>query len=176
MSRPNGLAGAVVVHSDPSMTQVFERGLEVELLPRTGAPLRTRIRSAAPVRGGLRVTFEGVSDRNRSESLVGATITVERAALGPFGDSEYLDTDLLDLEVVASDGAALGRIVEVIATGANDIYVARAGDGSEILIPAVGHAVLGVDLEARRMTVDASALEYGAPAPAGSDDPAEDPE
>ena len=164
VSRPNGLLGAVVIHSDPSVIGVLAKGLEVELVPRQGAPLRTRIRSAAPVRGGVRVTFDDVKDRNRAEALVGATVHVERESLGPFRDGEYLDTDLIGIEVVTREGATLGRLVEVIATGANDVYAVRADDGAEILIPAVAHAVLHVDLATRRMTVAAEALEYSAPA------------
>ncbi len=162
VSRPNGLSGAVVVQIDPSMTEVFTRGLEVELAPRSGAPFRSRVRSAAPVRGGLRATFDGVSDRNASEALVGAEVLVERESLA-FEDDEFLESEMIGLEVVDGEGNVLGRIDEVIATGANDVYVARAADGAEVLIPAVGHAVLSVDLETRRMTVDRNALEFGGP-------------
>jgi 16S rRNA processing protein RimM len=136
VSRPNGLSGAVVVQIDPSMSDVFVRGLEVELAPRSGSPRKTRVRSAAPVRGGLRATFDGVDDRNASEALVGADVRVEREALG-FDEGEFLESDMLGLDVVDADGAALGPIVEVIATGANDVYIVRAADGSEVLIPAV---------------------------------------
>ena len=162
VSRPNGLLGAVVVHSDPSMSSVFARGLEVELHPRQGEPLRTRVRSAAPIRGGLRLTFDDVRDRSHAEALVGATVRVERDRLGPFTDGQYLDSDLVGLEIVTRQGRRLGRIVEVIAPGANDVYMGRAEDGAEILVPAVAHAVLEVDLDAGRMTVAAEALEYGA--------------
>lgn len=166
VSRPNGLRGAVVLQIDRSMTEVLSGGLEVDLVPRSGPPLRTRVRSAAPVRGGVRVTFDGVGDRNASEALVGATVLVDRASLG-LADDEYLDVDLVGLDVVASGGEedanVIGRLVEVVATGANDVYVVRTPDGREVLVPAVEHAVLEIDLESRRMTVAAEALEYGTP-------------
>ncbi len=162
VSRPNGLRGAVVLQIDPSMTGVLARGVEVDLVPRSGPAIRTRVRSAAPVRGGVRVTFDDVGDRNASEALIGATVLVERSKLD-LGHDEYLDVDLVGLDVVSADGDAIGRLVEVIATGANDVYVVRAPDGREVLVPAVGHAVLGIDLDARLMTVAADSLEYGAP-------------
>ena len=165
VSRPNGLLGAVVIHSDPSMTGVLAKGLEVELVPRQGAAFRTSIRSAAPVRGGVRVTFDHVHDRNRAEALVGATVHVERESLGPFREGEFLDSDLIDIDVVTREGTRLGRLVEVIATGANDVYAVRDAAGAEVLVPAVAHAVIDVDLATRRMTVAAEAIEYGAPAP-----------
>jgi 16S rRNA processing protein RimM len=165
LSRPNGLQGAVVAHVDPSMVGFFRRGLEVELAPRQGPPFRTRVRSAAPIRGGVRLTLDDVTDRNRSEALVGATLSVPRESLGPMDEGEYLDTDLVGLDVVTDDGRALGKLTEVIATGANDVYVVTAGDGGEALVPAVGHAVLDVNMDARRMTVLAEALEFSPPPP-----------
>lgn len=165
VSRPNGLQGAVVAHVDPSMVGFFQRGLTLELAPRKGDPFRTRVRSAAPIRGGVRLTLDDIQNRNQSEALVGATIFVPRESLGPMDEDEFLDTDLLGLDVVTSDGKALGKITEVIATGANDVYVVTADDGGEALVPAVGHAVLDVNLEARRMTVLAEALEFSAPTP-----------
>lgn len=167
VSRPNGLLGAVVIHTDPSMMDVLAKGLDVELRPRQGAVVRTRIRSAAPVRSGMRISFDDVGDRNTAEALVGATVHVDRDQVGPLREGEYFDTDLVGLDVTTQAGEHLGRLVEVIATGANDVYVVRSQAGAEILVPAVAHAVLQVDLEARQMTVAAEALEYSAaPAPA----------
>lgn len=147
------------------MAATVVRGLDVELLPRSGPPIRTTVRSAAPVKGGLRVTLDRITSRNQSEALVGATVTVERDSLGPLKDGEYLDTDLVGLDVVTGGGEFLGRLEEVIATGANDVYVVRSAAGAEIMVPAVAHAVVGVDLAASRMTVNGEALEYSSPAP-----------
>ncbi len=163
VSRPNGLLGAMVAHIDPSMAGVFVRGLELELLPRAGQPMRTRVVSCAAVRGGVRLSLDAIRDRDQAEALVGATIQVDRERLGPLADGEYLDSDLVGLEVATREGKVLGRLVEVIATGANDVYVAHGDDGAEILIPAIAHAVLDVNLEAGRITVAAEALEYTPP-------------
>jgi 16S rRNA processing protein RimM len=163
VSRPNGLTGALVVHTDPSLHDLFRPGLELELVPKAGKPLRTKVRSAAPVRGGLRLTLDGVRDRNQSEALVGATVLLNREQLA-LEEGEVLETDILGCEVVDPQGQLLGRLVEVIPTGANDVYVVETPDGGEILVPAVAHAVLEVDVEAGRMTVEPSALEYSAPA------------
>lgn len=163
VSRPNGLTGAVVVHLHPSMHDVVRRGLAVSLLRDGAAPLATRVRSAGPVRGGLRVTFDGVSDRNAAEALVGARVLVQRDELGPMDEDEFLDSDIVGLETFSVDGVRLGHVVEVVATGANDVWVVKADDGREILVPAVAHAVDSVDLDAGRITVVAEALEYGEP-------------
>ena len=44
-------------------------------------------------------------------------------------------------------------VSEILETGANDVYVLRAGDGSEKLIAAIPENVLRVDLSARTIWV-----------------------
>jgi 16S rRNA processing protein RimM len=51
----------------------------------------------------------------------------------------------------------LGRVVSVIPTPGNDVYVVRGegcGQPRETLVPAVGDVILGIDLEGGTMTVD----------------------
>jgi 16S rRNA processing protein RimM len=50
-------------------------------------------------------------------------------------------------------GEFLGRVREVLATGANDVYVIHGPKG-EILLPAIEEVVREVDLEAGRLTVE----------------------
>jgi len=57
------------------------------------------------------------------------------------------------VEVVTTEGEPLGRVAEVIETGANDVYVVH-GPRGEILIPAIEDVVRELDLEARRMIVE----------------------
>jgi 16S rRNA processing protein RimM len=46
----------------------------------------------------------------------------------------------------------LGRVTEVLETGANDVYVVR-GPRGEVLIPAIESVVRVLDVEAKRMVV-----------------------
>jgi 16S rRNA processing protein RimM len=48
--------------------------------------------------------------------------------------------------VVTEAGEALGRVESIFPTGSNDVYVCRGGD-REILLPAIGEVILGIDLE-----------------------------
>ena len=50
------------------------------------------------------------------------------------------------------DIRSLGQVVQVLETGANDVYVVRGSRG-EILVPAVDDQVIELDLESKRMVV-----------------------
>lgn len=102
---------------------------------------------------GLVVRLEGLDDRDAAAALAGADIAVARSALPPLSRREFYWVDLVGAEVVTRDGASLGHVDHLMATGANDVLVV-AGE-RERLIPFVeDQVVLEVDLEAKRITVD----------------------
>jgi 16S rRNA processing protein RimM len=47
----------------------------------------------------------------------------------------------------------LGRVVDIIETGANDVYVVRGESYGEILIPAIENVILNISVETGVMTV-----------------------
>ena len=55
--------------------------------------------------------------------------------------------DLIGLNVVLEDGSEYGRLVDVMETGANDVYVVERHDGREILVPAIKQCILDTDIE-----------------------------
>jgi 16S rRNA processing protein RimM len=54
---------------------------------------------------------------------------------------------LIGLRVVSEQGALVGKVTEILVTGANDVYVVRPEIGKEILVPAVDEFILAIDLE-----------------------------
>ena len=61
-------------------------------------------------------------------------------------------SDLLGLEVVNEDGRPLGRVEELLETGANDVLVVR-GDRRRLVPFLPGDVVKSVDLEAGVISV-----------------------
>lgn len=103
---------------------------------------------------GLICFLPGVDTREKAAALVGQDIFVARELLPPPGQDEYYWVDLEGLEVVTTEGVALGRVSHLFATGANDVVVVRDGE-RERLIPFIqGNYVRSVDLQAGRMVVD----------------------
>ena len=70
-------------------------------------------------------------------------------------DDEYAIHDLEGLQVVTTEGLDLGRLIEVLRTGANDVYVVRRrGRKQDVLIPAIADVVREVNLKSRLMVVE----------------------
>lgn len=97
--------------------------------------------------------FVGIDGIEAAETLRGAMICVPREERGVLPPGHYYHDDLVGLAVRTSQGEPLGRLAEVLETGANDVFVVRSEDGRETLIPALAAVVVAVDLAAREMVV-----------------------
>ena len=102
---------------------------------------------------GLAARFEGVEDRDAAAALVGAELAVPRSRLPAPAAGEYYWADLVGLEVVNRDGVRLGRLEQMMATGANDVMVVK-GERERLLPFLPGRFVDEVDLEGGRIIVD----------------------
>jgi 16S rRNA processing protein RimM len=98
--------------------------------------------------------FRGLDSINEVERYRGCGLYVSRDQAVPLEENEYYIADLLDMEVYTEDGSLLGRLTDVIETGANDVYCVDTPQYGEILIPAIRQCILRVDVEAGRMTVN----------------------
>lgn len=96
------------------------------------------------------------NDRSVAETLRGYLIQVPFEEAIPLEEDEYYEHQILDLEVWTPGGEHLGRVADIIYTGANEVYVVHPVDPDlrEILIPAIEGVVLDVDLEAGRLVVE----------------------
>ena len=98
--------------------------------------------------------LEGITDANLAEPLRGKNVFADEADLPPPAENEFYFRDVIGCEVVLLDGRRIGIVEEIIATGANDVFVVR-GDGKEVLVPAIEDVVKEIDVEGRRVVIDA---------------------
>jgi 16S rRNA processing protein RimM len=104
--------------------------------------------------GLLYIRLEGYADRTSVERFRGAILQVPESDLPSLAEGAYYRFQLIGLTVRDLAGTALGTLVEVIETGANDVYRIRAESGTEIMLPATANVVIGVNREQGTITVD----------------------
>jgi len=139
----------------------------VKVTPLTSNPDRLAVDAELLIRGQRRrvlehvepygypiLRFEGYPDRTAAEALRGEVIEIEEDELRELPPGEYYVDDLVGMDVVMPDGEAVGRLVDVLSTGANDVYVVRRLGARDVLIPAIANVVLDVDVAGKRMTID----------------------
>lgn len=97
--------------------------------------------------------FQEFQDINEIEKYRGCDLLVSREDAVPLGENENFITDLIGMEVETEEGESLGRLVDVLQTGANDVYVVETREEKELLLPAIPSCILQVDVEGQRMKV-----------------------
>jgi len=87
--------------------------------------------------------LEGAEDRDAAAALRGRSVAVPRSRLPQTRKDEYYWADLIGLEVINTESRELGRIVQILQTGANDVLVVQGG--RERLIPFIADVIREVD-------------------------------
>jgi 16S rRNA processing protein RimM len=100
----------------------------------------------------LILQLDGVPDRDAADLLREQYVMIPLEDAIPLEEDEFYLYQAIGLAVYTVDGEHLGEVVDVLETGANDVYVVR-GPRGEVLLPAIADCVIDVDLDARKMTV-----------------------
>ena len=103
---------------------------------------------------GIVATLPEVNDREAAARLIGSEIWVRRSALPRSKKGEYYWADLEGLEVDTVEGAKLGRVSHLVATGANDVLVVVDGKRERLIPFVLDDYVKEVDFDTGRITVD----------------------
>ncbi len=148
----HGLRGEVKVYPTSDEPRRFDSLKEV-ILDTGRVQRRLRIRSVKYFKQFAILGFEGMDRIEDVERLRGASLLIDREDAVPLEEGEYFIPDLLGLEVVTDTGRDLGELVDVLQTGANDVYVVGGGDRKEFLLPAIPECILEVDTEGGKMVV-----------------------
>jgi 16S rRNA processing protein RimM len=114
------------------------RPMDVESLRRHGRDLVLRLRE--------------IRSRDAAEGLRSELICIRVDDLPPLPEGEYYPHQIEGLQVFTEQGGALGRVKEILKTGANDVYVVQ-GEKGEILLPAIPQVIREVRPEEGRMIV-----------------------
>jgi 16S rRNA processing protein RimM len=103
--------------------------------------------------GVLVLTLEGVNDRGAADMLRGAEASIRESEAAPLETDEYFFHSLYGLAVVTEEGEELGKVRDVLETGANDVLVVARSNGGEALIPIIQDVVREMDVPGGRIVV-----------------------
>lgn len=116
-------------------------------------PLELSIEQVKFFKNMVILKFKGYDNINNVETWRQRDLLITRDQAVELKEDEYFITDLIGLTVVNEEEAVLGRVKDVLETGANDVYVVELTGGKELLLPAIKDCILNVDLEGGRMKV-----------------------
>jgi len=148
--RPHGVKGEMLMTVHTDFPERLKTGMTLyageQYQPMIVASMRQHAK-------GLLIRFRGIKTPEDAGRLRNTWVYVPTADRPGLPEGEYYHHQLLGLSVIADDGQLLGKVVDIVETGANDVYVVLNEDGNEVLLPAIPSVILDVELASRQIHV-----------------------
>ena len=99
------------------------------------------------------ILFDEIHSRNDAEVIKGCRLLLPDNHLRPLEANEFFLHNIIGCRVEDQKGRILGKITDIMETGANNVYEVSNGS-SVFLVPDVPHVVLEMNVETKRMVID----------------------
>lgn len=146
ISSTHGIRGQVKVYPTTDDVRRFD-DLKTVILKTRDSEQTLHVESVQYFKQFAIVKFKEYNSINDVEQYKNAPLFVTRKDAVPLEEDEYFIADLIGLTVETDEGKTLGKVADVIQTGANDVYVVHTAEDKELLLPAIRDCVRSVDME-----------------------------
>ena len=151
ISSTHGVRGEVKVFPTTDDPQRF-KSLKNVILDTGKEQIPLEIQGVKFFKQFVMLKFKGIDNINDIERYKRSSLFVTREDAVELEEDEYYIADLIGMDVITDEGEE-GKLVDVIETGANEVYVVEFDKYGEVLIPAIHDCILDVDIEAMSMKV-----------------------
>ena len=151
---PFGIRGELKVRS---FTDIPDRFVKLEAIYLSPGYVSYALEGVRLYKGGAEVLLlklHGIDDATAAEAVRGSTICVPLSSLPQLPPNSYYQHDIVGLQVFNLNGTLIGVIEDIMVTGGNDVYIVKAPNGKQILIPAIKDVVKQIDLTHQVMYID----------------------
>ena len=148
----HGVRGEVKVYPTTDDVKRFKK-LKNVILEGKRENLNLEIEQVKFFKNMVILKFKGYDNINDIEMYKGCSLLVTRENAVKLKPGEYFICDLIGLDVWEESGNYLGKLTEVIQTGANDVYVVQMENEKEVLIPNIKDCIISISLEENKMIV-----------------------
>jgi len=148
--KAHGLKGFVEVKAETDNKKRFSLGSKLLLWPPVTEWPYLTIEAVKEKKDRYLLKFAELNSKNEADVVVGHSLVIPAAA-GEKPENSFWLHEIVGLQVYTDTGAFLGKVTEVIQTGANDVYVVK--NDKEYLLPAIKEVVKEVDVKGQKMVV-----------------------
>lgn len=147
--KPHGLHGELKIYPITHDTERF-RNLGEVFLAKAGAEKCFQVQNVRVHPDFVYLTLAGITAMDEAEKYRNWEVRIDRRDVPPLAEGWYY-FELEGMHVFEGE-TYLGILVQVIATGSNDVYIVK-GPYGEVCIPALKSVVQKVNVPEKRMDV-----------------------
>jgi 16S rRNA processing protein RimM len=150
LRRPHGVQGEIVMDLHTDFPERMKSGRILFVGEEYKSMTLTNVR---PHQLGLLVKFDGIETPEDAGMYRNQWVYIKAKDVPPLPEGKIYQYELIGFKVVDENDSPLGELVEILETGANDVYVVKDDSDKEILLPNIPSVVLDLDTDARLMRV-----------------------
>lgn len=148
----SGLKGLLMVSPLTDDITRFE-DLETIYIQKAKELIEFKIQDVKYNKNMVLLKLEGIDDITEAEKYKNCYIKINREDAVELEEDSYFIVDIIGSEVFTEEGEDLGKVVDVLQTGSNDVYTVKTLDGKEILLPAIEDVIKNVDIENKKIVI-----------------------
>ena len=152
IANTHGVRGEVKVFPTTDDPKRFKK-LKQVIMDTGKEQLKLEITEVKFLKNLVILKFKGIDNINDVEKYKGNGLFVTRENAVKCEKDEYFIADLIGVKAVTKDGEEIGEIIDVLQTGANDVYIVERPGRKDLLLPAIKECILNVDMKERIMQV-----------------------
>lgn len=150
----HGIRGEVkVVPITDFAGERFKKGANL-MIEKDNEMIPVTVDQARPHKGMQLVKFAEYGNINDVERFRNCFLSVAEDDQQPLEDGAYYYHQIIGLQVETTDGRPLGKIKEIMAPGANDVWVVERPHKQDLLLPVIKDVIKKVDLEKQKVIVE----------------------
>jgi 16S rRNA processing protein RimM len=154
--KPQGIRGEVKIEAYTDDIGRFEY-LPHVFLKQNSEMVRIELEEQRTDNAFAYLKLKGINDRNQAETLRGKYLYIDRENAAALPEGRHYIEDMIGLSVVDTEGNELGRLAEIIQTGAADVF--RTVGKRNMMFPSIPGVVLKTDVDGGSILVDAGRLQ-----------------
>lgn len=144
-----GIRGEIKIFPHTNVTDMFDKLKTVYI-----GENEEKIEFVKHIKGCVSVKLGGVDTPEEAQKLVGKQVFVDEKMLPSLEENSFYLKDIIGCDVKDAEENFVGKITDVIFTGANDVYEITSEEDRKILVPAVKEFILNVDIKNKLITVN----------------------
>ncbi|TQR20900.1 ribosome maturation factor RimM [Psychrobacillus vulpis] len=152
----HGIWGEIrVISTTDFADERYEVGSELAIFKADGSkPILVKVASHRKHKNFDLLTFEGYSLLKDVEVFRDATLKVSEKNLSDLEDNEFYYHEIIGCTVVSTEGEEIGKVTEIIQTGANDVWAVQPAKGKTHYIPYIEDVVKNVDVNNKKIIIE----------------------
>jgi 16S rRNA processing protein RimM len=150
LRRPHGVQGEIIMDLHTDFPERLRSGRKL-LIGDEHKPVT--LAGARPHAKRMLVKFKDIETPEDVGQFRNQWVYVKASEAPPLPKGQIYQHELFGFRVMDENDNPLGELVEIIETGANDVYVVKDDSGRELLLPAIPSVILDLDPVRRLMRV-----------------------